>query len=193
MRDRRAYVLALIRAGASKAIVIERGASALRCEPHVIERLYLEIATAWARDFEQTAKTARPEAIERVRLDIMRIRQGDVQRKANGQPKMVAKRDADGRIERRPDGTPKKCQLRKVDWTALRQAEKLLAELEGTLAPIVVKQDTDVTVRASILAAVASLGPAEQAALIEEQAELERRAGRAGEIQVRVIETPTKA
>ena len=192
MRDRRAYVLELVRAGASKSVAIERGCKALGCEPNVLERLYLEITTAWSREFEQTSKAARPEAIERVRLDVMKIRAGDIVRKPNGQPKMAAKRDEDGRIVRRADGTPKRCMVRKVDWPALARAEKLLAELEGTLAPLEVKHEADVTVRAAVLTVVASLGPEEQRQLIAEQEELERRAGRAGEISVRFIEPTPK-
>ncbi len=177
MRDRRAHVLTLVRAGCSRAVTIERAARELEIDPSIADRLYREVTSQWTRDFEQGAKTARAEAIERVRGDIVKLRAGTVQRKPTGAPKMIAKRDEYGRIERRADGTAKRCMLRKVDWAALRQAEKLLAELEGTLAPIETRVEADVTVRAAILGVVASLGPEEQRRLIDEQRELERRAG----------------
>lgn len=179
--DRRAHVLALVRAGCSRALTIERAAAELQIDPALAATLYREITAQWARDWEQGSKTARAEAVERVRGDIVRIRKGEVVRKANGAPRMVVQRDAYGRIERRPDGKAKRCMLRRIDETALRQSEKLLAELEGTLAPLESRVEVDVTVRAALLGVVASLGPEQQRELIEEQRELERRAGLAVE------------
>ena len=183
MQDRRAHVLALVRQGCSKERVVERAVSELRITPAQALRLHQEIVGQWSRDHAQAVKDARPEAIQRIRFDLERLRAGEIVRGAKGKPKLVRARNARGRLITRK-GKPVMEPLRRYDDAEITRKEKLLAELEGSLAPVEHKQDVDVTVRGALVQVVGGLTQEEIQRLTDEQRELELRANGVGEYAI---------
>lgn len=178
--DRRRHILALIGLGCSRERVVERAMKELRIAESVADRLYRETTQELRRKAELDQPLARALTIERLHRDLEKLREGEIVYDDEGVPMKVQATDPiTGKLLRTPTGRPKMVPRRKRNAQAIARVEALLADVEGTNAPIKVKVEGEVVLRRSLSATIASLSPEEIEAYVMEQEELEHRAARA--------------
>lgn len=149
--------------------------------PKRVEYVYREISEAWLRESETDQRFARAQVAQRLRRDLAQMRNPlPLRDRRTGEVVTEAVLDGGGQPVKRSGKPIRRTVLADVDWKAVDQHERLLAQVEGTLRPIEVKVDVDTTLRRSLTAVVASLDEARIGELLAEQEELEERASRAG-------------
>jgi hypothetical protein len=173
---REAYVERLMLSGMSRTQVV-RQLVAHGVSTSLVKRAFETIVSGWRASREESSASARFETIERLRRDLAEMRNPGQLRNRNGYPVFENVLGPDGRPIRKGGRNVKKPVMAPINWSAVRAHEALLADIEGTNAPIDVKVDVDATVRASILAVVGGLTIERTETLVAEQLELERRAG----------------
>jgi hypothetical protein len=153
-------------------------AAQLGIDRHQVAHVYREVAEDWRREQEDDQGVARALAVQRLTRDLAQMRNPlPLRDRRTGEVVEETVRDAAGIAVKRGGRVVKRTVLAEVDWKAVDQHERLLAQIQGTLRPVEVRVDVDATVRASLAAVVASLKPEELDELVAEQEALEARAG----------------
>jgi hypothetical protein len=177
MVARRSFVRRLIFSGLTVDQIAQNATG--KYTPEEVSRTYREIVGGWRREQEQADGTARTEAIQRLRRDLAEMRNPGQLRNKNGYPVFENVLDADGNPKKVGRKLLKKPVQAPIDWAAVAKHETLLAKIEGTMKPVELKVDVDVSIRQSMLAVIANMTPEQIDRYAEEDIELERRAKRA--------------
>ncbi len=182
MLARRTYVTRLILAGLSYSQVMEAGTRSGQYNEHQITRTYEAILVAWRKEHETGNKSARFEAIQRLRRDLADIRNPGQLRGKNGAPVFEVVLDANGKPVKRNGKPLKKPVMAAIDYARVVAHEAQLAKIEGTLKPLEVKIDVDVVSRSALMAIVSEMSTEKMEALVAEELELARlaRIGKSG-------------
>lgn len=155
--ERRAFVQQLMLAGCTQAQIVEygreRGFSKKECV-----RDYGAITDEWQKQSEEELQSARAQAIQRIRADLVRMRidLGETKKKKG----------------------PKARELEQATFKDIVAHERLLAQIEGTLRPVEVKVSVGDVSRRALIDAINAMSPEEMNAAIAEQRELEFRASK---------------
>lgn len=132
---------------------IERGWTKAECV-----RDYGIISDEWQKQSEEELQSARAQAIQRIRADLvnMRFDLGETKKRKG----------------------PKARELEQATFKDIAAHERLLAQIEGTLRPVEVKVSVGDVSRRALIDAINAMSPDEMNAAIAEQRELELRASK---------------
>jgi hypothetical protein len=175
MRERLNVARECLLAGATRDAALRTIRERFGLSPNRAIAIWTRVVEDWERQNEVEKRYARVQAAQRLRNDLVKLRAGVAVRGAGGKLVYDVLRDEQGKPVRE-DGRLVRVPAKVIDYQAIAKLEALLAKVEGTNAPIVVKVDADVTVRQAVLHVIEQLTPEEQDRIIEEQQELERRA-----------------
>ena len=155
--ERRAFVHQLMLAGCTQAQIISFGAERGWQKSECL-RDYGLIADEWQKQSEEELQSARAQAIQRIRADLvtMRIDFGETKKKKG----------------------PKARELEQATFKDIVAHERLLAQIEGTLRPVEVKVSVGDVSRRALIDAINAMSPDEMNAAIAEQRDLELRASK---------------
>lgn len=160
MLERRRYVLRLMHSGLTFAQIAE---NAVGLKPGwdegAIRRAYDGIRAEQRKGFEAEQKDVRIQAIARLSRDLADLRNPGQLRNKNGYPVFENVLDTSGKPVRVKGRNLKRPVMAAIDYARVKEHEALRAKIEGTLQPIELKVDADVTIRQSLLAVVANLTP----------------------------------
>ncbi len=111
-RARQLHIMALMIQGAPLYQIQEYAHRTFGLEYHATQLVMRAIRNTWRDEYNEAVPFARAEVIMRLRSDLTKMRSANVL----------------------PDGSTDP--RAKLDWAAIRQHERLLAQIEGTLQPI---------------------------------------------------------
>jgi hypothetical protein len=164
VEERRVYVQQLMLAGYTLAQVIRFGKEHGWTDKQA-RADYSHISDEWSKQSEEELAHARAQAIQRIRSDLARMRVvTDNASKTTGKSKKGRK------------GLVQSVEHAAATYKDLVAAERLLAQIEGTLRPIEVKVSIGDASRRALIDTINGMSPAEMNALVAEHRELELRA-----------------
>lgn len=121
----------------------------------VVKNDFTLISDEWSKQSEEELQYARAQAIQRIRRDLVRMRESQEPERRKGKK-----------------GQPQREPASNKDIAA---HELLLARIEGTLRPVEVKVDVRASSRRSLIDTINAMRPEEMDQLVAEQRELELR------------------
>lgn len=158
LRERRAEVHDLMLAGYTlsqiERLFHERGLSQGQAR-----RDYYEISEGWSKQTEGELQHSRAQAIQRIRMDLARMRSAKEQAASTkkGKKKQVL------------------AELEQATWKDITSHEMLLARIEGTLRPVEIKVDVRASSRRALIETINAMSPEEMDSLVAEQKLLEAK------------------
>lgn len=166
-------VVSLMRAGADLAmmrqVIREKSPSVSQT---MVDNMYASILREWRALAKEERSTSRVLVVSRLKADLANIRAGEQEQIFEELPDP----NNAGRFIRRVRS------VRRINWNAVRGHERLLAQIEGTLAPIKVQVQTNELLREGLLDRVNEMSAEEQEERIQRAAERRK--------QMRVITVP---
>jgi len=147
MARARDLALGLMATGAPKSMVVSGLMERLELTPVQAETTWADVSTELRAEYDAAEATRKALQVDRIQRDLARAR---------------ASSDQKGK---------------QVSLRAITQAEMLLARITGTLEPVRAEVNVDVSVREAFASVLGGMTAEEAEQLVEEQLELERRAG----------------
>lgn len=171
---RRELITTYILAGLSRT-AIERQLAPQGVSIVKVRYLYDKIIGDMRAGEDELLASARIQAIERIRRDLVALRNPGQLRNKNGYPVFENVLDGKGKPIKSGGRNVKRPVPAPIDYAKIATHERLLASIEGTTQPLEVKVEADVVIKRSILAVVANLTHEEMAALADEDRRIEVR------------------
>lgn len=164
LAERRMVVMHLMLAGYTRDLIIEHCEERYGWTQIQIRTSYDAISSDWTKQSEEDLAHARAQAIQRIRNDLVQMRE-----QLYAKPVLPRKKRGKKDEKTAPQDI-------KVTFKDLAAHEHLLARIEGTLRPIEVKIDIRATSRRALIDVINGMAPEELDALAIEQREIERKA-----------------